>query len=160
MTLLSTRKTLFVLVLCFFFNLLFPVPCPAEDIPYGIGQWDADSLGNHRAVIHVSQKSDAAWAHIPWRRRDIYPENKSIILIDAHTTQPVKNLFRANINREFGDLIFQPQTIPGDYYVYYIPFEMEGRSNYRSLVKPSCIPPMGSVSRHTIQRVSAFLILL
>ena len=136
MTSLSTRKTIFVFVLCFFFNLFLIVPCQAEDIPYGIGQWDVDSLGNHRVVIHVSQESDAAWAHIPWRRRDLHPENKSIILIDAHTGQQVKNLFRAHINREFGDLVFQPHTIPGDYYVYYIPFVMEGRSNYPTVTYP------------------------
>ncbi len=139
MTASSTRKTIFVLVLFFIFNLFLFVPCQAEDIPYGTGQWDADSLGNHRVVLHVSQKSDAAWAHIPWRRRDFHPKNKSIILIDAHTGQQIRNLFRAHINREFGDIIFQPHTIPGDYYVYYIPFEMEGRSNYPTVTYPEPI---------------------
>jgi len=136
---ISFRKTTFVFAICFFFNLLFFLPCPAEDIPYGTGQWDADSLGNHRVVFHVSQKSDAAWVHIPWRRRDIHPENKSIILIDAHTGQQVRNLFRAQINREYGDLVFQPQTIPGDYYVYYLPFMMEGRSNYPTVTYPEAV---------------------
>lgn len=51
------------------------------DIPYTTGQWDAALLGNHRAVISVSVKTDAAALHIPWRRRDLAPEKKNIIII-------------------------------------------------------------------------------
>jgi len=150
---MTSRKTTYVLALCFFFNLFFFQPCPAEDIPYTVGQWDADSLGNHRVVLHVSQKSDVVWAHIPWRRRDLHPENKSIILVDAFTGLHVQNLFRAQINREFGDIVFQPQTIPGDYYVYYLPFKMEGRSNYPSVTYPESVGTADSewLKKHGIE---------
>ncbi|MFC2160546.1 glycoside hydrolase domain-containing protein [Acidobacteriota bacterium] len=134
---ISSRKTMFAFAAGFLLSLLLIQPCQSEDIPYGIGQWDADSLGNHRVILRVSQNSDAVLAHIPWRRRDLHPENKSIILIDAHTGQVVRNLYRAQINREYGDIVFQPQTIPGDYYVYYLPFVMEGRSNYPTVTYPA-----------------------
>ena len=52
---------------------------------YGIGSWDEDSLGNHRVVVHVEKKPDIVWAHIPWRRRDLNPENKGIIIVNAST---------------------------------------------------------------------------
>ena len=31
------------------------------------------------------------------------------------------NVARAGINRESADLVFQPATVPGEYYVYYRP---------------------------------------
>ena len=52
---------------------------------YGIGSWNADSLGNHRVVLKVESKSEAVLAHIPWRRRDVRPEQKNVIIIDAAT---------------------------------------------------------------------------
>jgi hypothetical protein len=112
-------------------SLLSPTPSlRAEEIPYGIGLWDLDTLGNHRVVIQVDQEADAVWAHIQWRRRDSDPEKKNVILIDAKTGSRIGNVCRVEINREFGDLIFQPQTVPGEYYVYYMPYVISGRRNY------------------------------
>jgi hypothetical protein len=108
----------------------------AEEIPYGTGSWDSDSLGNHRVVIRVNEKADAVWAHIQWRRRDVDPEKKNVILIDAKTGSRVGNILRVEINRESGDLIFQPQTVPGEYFVYYMPYIMSGRSNYPAVTYP------------------------
>ena len=86
-----------------------------------------DSLGNHRAVVEVNAQSDAVFAHIPWRRRDSHPENINILIYDAQTGKRIKNLKRIDINREFGDIVFQPQTVPGKYYVYYMPYTQEGK---------------------------------
>ncbi len=108
----------------------------AGKITYGTGTWDAEKYGNHRIILHVKNPADAVWAHIPWRRRDNHPENKNLILVDAKTETRIKNLFRGEIKREFGDIIFQPKTIPGDYYVYYMPNEMIGRSNYPTVIYP------------------------
>ena len=35
--------------------LLLALPCPArtQQIPYGVGRWEPDSTGNHRAVVRV-----------------------------------------------------------------------------------------------------------
>ena len=67
----------------------------------------AEELGNHRARILASEKADAVRVHIPWRRRDVEPENKDIVIIDASNGERVKNFIRANVNRGFGDIVFQ-----------------------------------------------------
>ncbi len=104
---------------------------------YGTAYWDADSLGNHRAVIKVEKKADVVLANIPWRRRDFDPDKKDIIVIDASTGKEINNIFLLNINREFGEFVFQPQTAPGEYYVYYLKNFMHGRSNYPKVTYPS-----------------------
>jgi hypothetical protein len=129
----------------------------AQEIKYGIGQWDPESgLGNHRAVVRVEApapqkpippkkgsgrtaappavtKPSAVRAIIPWRRRDLEPEKKNIIVVDAATGERVMNVFPLAINREYGDIVFEPKTVPGDFYVYFMPYKSEGRKNYPSV---------------------------
>jgi hypothetical protein len=110
---------------------------PSSEIArYGTGTWDADLYGNHRVVIRVSEKADAVWAHIPWRRRDINPEKKNVIFVDAGTGNRVKNVCPVSVTREAGDFVLQPSTAPGEYYVYYRPNIMAGRSNYPKVAYP------------------------
>ncbi len=112
---------------CFILILLIssavPLSCSSETVKYGIGEWKEDGYGNHRAVLRVKQHADAVRAHIEWRRRDHNPETKAIIIEDAATGTKITNVFPANIQRECADIVFQPQTIPGDYYVYYLPYK-------------------------------------
>jgi len=100
----------------------------AQVLKYSIGSWNADTLGNHRAVVKVKTKSDAVLAHIDWRRRDHHPEKIDVIVVDAKTGKRVNNVYRADINREFGELIFQAPTA-GTYYFYYLPYVMS-KGNY------------------------------
>ena len=102
-------------------------PLPGQPVPYSTGSWDADTLGNHRAVLRVTEKADAVWAHIPWRRRDAEPEKINIIVIEESTGRKVANLLRMNVNRTYGDIVFQAQN-PGTYHVYYLPYDSKGRS--------------------------------
>jgi hypothetical protein len=132
---ITTFFTLFLSLLVFFGNaqenqILNP------DL-YGTGFWDADSLGNHRAVIKVENKADVILARIPWRRRDFNPEDKTIIIVNASTGKQVENILPVNINREFGDILFQPVTVPGEYFVYYLKHFMHGRSNYPNVSYPA-----------------------
>jgi Family of unknown function (DUF6067) len=116
--------------------LLFIVALPAvraqNEIKYTScpGCWNPDSLGNHRAVIHFSGSGNMARVIIPWRRRDHSPENKRIILQDAQTGKRILNATTGVITRESGELFFEPVSGAGDYYVYYMPYRNEGRSNY------------------------------
>jgi len=111
--------------------LAFPVAAAlAQDIPYRTGTWNGDELGNHRAVVRVDAASDAVSVRIPWRRRDTAPEKKAVILVEAKTGARVKNVVTVEINREYGDLVFQPAAGPGDYYAYYMPYRLEGSRNY------------------------------
>ena len=119
-----------------FVTLFVPFLFGIQEVPYGFGTWDEDLFGNHRIVIRVNEGADAVRALIPWRRRDRNPEKKAVILIDGRTGEQVLNLHRVDINREFGDLIFQPVSGPGTYYLYYLPYQMEGRSNYPKVTYP------------------------
>ncbi|MGQ9731313.1 MAG: glycoside hydrolase domain-containing protein [Candidatus Zipacnadales bacterium] len=103
-------------------GLIFGTGAMAELPAYGIGSWPEAGFGNHRAVVRVTAPADAVWAHIEWRRRDQQPETKDIRVYDAATGQRVTNVMRFTVNRVFGDIVFQPKTVPGDYYVYYLPY--------------------------------------
>ncbi|HSA95094.1 MAG TPA: glycoside hydrolase domain-containing protein, partial [Acidobacteriota bacterium] len=106
---------------------------PDQEARRAGGPWDPESgLGNHRAVVRVETASAPAIvrAVISWRRRDFDPEKKDLIVVDATTGARIKNILALAVNREIGDIVFEPQTIPGEYYVYYMPFKSEGRKNY------------------------------
>ena len=111
-----------------------PAAAPSQDVKYGVGKWDPESgLGNHRAVVRVEAVAPGKLGvrvKIPWRRRDAEPEKKSIIVIDAATGARIANVYPLAVNREFGDIVFEPKTVPGDYGVYFMPYKSEGRKNY------------------------------
>lgn len=121
-------RTIFIFAFLSLINLVL-----AEEVHYGTGSWDAESLGNHRAVIRVLKKTDAVRVHITWRRRGHNPEKKNVIIMDARTGNRIKNVCCVEINREFGDIVFQPATAPGNYYIYYLPYTMSGRRNYPTI---------------------------
>ena len=77
-------------------------------------------------MVRVAENARFVQIRIPWRRRDANPQDKEIIVVDAKTNQRVANVVRIDINREFGWLLFEPPTAPGEYYVYYMPFRNEG----------------------------------
>lgn len=118
------------------------VQSPAADsrqVPYGTGNWDAKAYGNHRAVVLVSAPADAVWVHLPWRRRDSHPDRK-IIVTDGATNRRVLNVYRGQSSRESADVVFQPTSGSGEYYVYYLVNEITGRSNYPTVVYPKSSP--------------------
>lgn len=98
--------------------------------------WDPDRFGNYRAVVRVTAAADAVRVHIPWRRRDEAPEKKSLIVIDARSGNEIKNVSLIEINREFGDIAFEPASGPGTYYIYYLPYVVGGRTNYPQITYP------------------------
>ena len=104
-------------------------PGGADSLRYGVGQWEPDSLGNHRAVVRVANAADAVFARVPWRRRDLTPDKVNVVVMNAATNQRVLNVARLNINREFGDIVFQAPN-GGEYYLYYLPYTGSFKSNY------------------------------
>ncbi len=116
----------------FFIVLLSSLHTTAQKLNYTNCNdcWNPDSLGNHRVVLHVASKADIAKAVIPWRRRDEEVASKRIIMEDAATHQKVLNVKAGTLNREYGEIYFEPVSGPGDYYLYYMPYKNEGRSNY------------------------------
>lgn len=108
----------------------------STDELYGLGNWDADSLGNHRVVVFVEKPADAVLATIEWRRRDLNPEDKNLIVVDATTGKRITNVCRFAVNRERGEVVFQPQTVPGEYYIYYLKNVMSGSRYYPTVNYP------------------------
>ena len=110
---------------------------------YGTGSWNPDSLGNQRVVMNVEKQSDIILAHIPWRRRDFHPELKSIYIVEASTGKLVQNILPLTVNREYGDVLFQPAA-PGQYYIYYLKYKADGKSNYPKIKYPKFVQTASS----------------
>ena len=103
-----------------------------DDIPFVVADsaWDVDRLGNHRAIVEVkndiragsetSSFSDAVKVLLPWRRPDLRPETKKIVVIDSKTGQEVNNVSILDFSSEKGLIAFQPQSGPGIYEIYYL----------------------------------------
>jgi len=115
-----------------FIFLFFGTTLIAQKIPYTNCNncWNPDSLGNHRVVLEYNGTGKITKATILWRRKDEHPELKRIIVEDAATHQRVLNVKTGEINRVFGEIYFEPVSGKGTYYVYYMPYKNEGRSNY------------------------------
>ncbi|MFQ5721002.1 MAG: glycoside hydrolase domain-containing protein [Candidatus Aminicenantales bacterium] len=124
---------------------LFPV------LNYGTGCWDSEKYGNHRVLLRVDKISPAVYAFIPWRRRDFHPEAKKLILVDGSTGKEISNFIRLSISREKAEIIFEPQTVPGEYYLYYLPNVMSGRSNYPTVIYP---PPDEKPSHQWLEKIN------
>ena len=103
-----------------------------QTIPYtnGNNSWNPDSLGNHRAMVQFSGKGNVAKVIIPWRRRDMNPDKKRIIVQDAQTGKKVLNVKTIDMNRESGTILFEPVSGLGTYYIYYMPYIYEGPKTY------------------------------
>lgn len=91
--------------------------------------WNADSLGNHRAVLQFNGTGPYAKAVIGWRRNDTDPWDKRIIVTDAAGNK-ISNVHTVQVDQEKGTVLFEPVSGKGTYYVYYMPYKNEGRSNY------------------------------
>jgi len=102
-------------------------PAPSQAVRYGTGSWEAEALGNHRAVVRVAEAADAIWAHLPWRRRDSEPEKKNILVIEESSGKKISNLIRMNVFRAYGDVVFQAPGA-GNYFIYYLPYLSKGRN--------------------------------
>jgi hypothetical protein len=91
-----------------------------DGIPYGVALWNESLGGNHRAVVQVKDPADAVYVRLPWRRQDLSPEKKAVVVFDAKGKQ-ILNVVRGAITREAGEIVFQPTLGAGDYFVYFMP---------------------------------------
>ncbi|MEO6253805.1 MAG: glycoside hydrolase domain-containing protein [Ferruginibacter sp.] len=125
----------------------------AQEVKYtnANNDWNADSLGNHRAVLTFNGTGAVAKTVIVWRRRDVDPWNKRIIIEDAKTHKIIDNVQTGIINNEKAELWFEPLSGKGDYYVYYMPSKNEGRSNYP---KGNYLTPQNTASAYWVTSVN------
>ena len=130
------KQLLFTLFCLFAYSSLQAQAVPTDEL-YGVGIWNADSLGNHRVIVSVDKPAYAVLATIDWRRRDLNPEAKNLIVVDAATGERITNVCRFTIDRERGEVVFQPQTVPGEYYIYYLKNVMSGSPYYPTVNYPA-----------------------
>ncbi|HEU4697546.1 MAG TPA: glycoside hydrolase domain-containing protein [Gemmatimonadales bacterium] len=135
--------------------LLTPLALHAQTsttpVRYGVGRWNPDSLGNHRAVVRVAtsaKPADAVRAHLAWRRRDRHPELKRIV-VTTEAGARVANAVARRVTREAGDLVFQPAAGAGTYYVYYLPYQGTVKSNYPKI---TYLPPDSTADAAWLER--------
>ena len=120
----------------YFYLAIFTFFCQvtiAQQIKYVTknNDWDADSLGNHRVVLTLQNaNTHIAKAVIAWRRNDYHPELKQLFVVDSATNKRVMNVSVAAINREACMLYFEPNTGDKKYFVYYMPYHVDRKSNY------------------------------
>jgi len=95
-----------------------------DGIPFTIADtaWNVNMTGAHRAVVRVDfVGQDAVKVTLPWRRSDMRPDTKKIVVFDTETGQEIKNVNVLDFSSEKGVIAFQPITVPGACYIYYLP---------------------------------------
>lgn len=103
-----------------------------DGVPFRVAAspWDVDQVGNHRATVKVAKvRNRAVRVVLGWRRPDRRPETKRVVIIDGKTGREVRNIRVDTLTSETGDLLFEPQTVPGTYYVYYLPYRYRQDAN-------------------------------
>lgn len=93
----------------------------------GNNSWNPDSLGNHRAVVLYKGSGKIAHVKIDWRRRDNHPELKKIIVKNESGITVLS--YSEKLSQESGEIYFESKSA-GKYYIYYMPYKNEGKSNY------------------------------
>jgi len=106
-----------------------PAPIPPGTVlepQYATGRWSR-RMGNFSAIIVLQEDTrEAARVRIPWRRRDVDPGKKDVIVYNAETRERIRNVVWIAIERDHGEFIFQPENGRGGYAVFYMPHTLSG----------------------------------
>lgn len=146
-----------VMVTCLLFRGIISASYAQQLISYEVTKnpWEA-GLGNHRAVLHVDEPSDAVHLQLTWRRHDRKPEWKKLIIIHASSGDTIQNIHRILVNNEQCEITFGPVRQSGKYHFYYLPFKPQGgHGNYRkNYLKKEPKPGEEWASQNKIQKKS------
>ena len=116
------KRFVLLFVLCSSIQLIAQEYHP-EEAYYGSAFWEPDSLGNHRIIVRINEKTDIARAVLPWRRRDSEPEKKGMIIVDAKSITFTGKISIPNAVRFYSNRRLFPEnitfttcltTLPGD----------------------------------------------
>lgn len=158
------------------------VPAVVDDVVFEAGNWTphleagakGDSLGNHRAVVELTEAQASAGqpvrVTIPWRRRDPKPETKAVVVVNAATGAPLTRVATLSVSNMSGEVVFEPQGGARRYFVYYLPWQSGGgyypKISYRQTVVEPDTAWIGQITSKTdgftrvrasrIQSVDAF----
>ncbi|MCE5345203.1 MAG: DUF6067 family protein [Bacteroidales bacterium] len=114
-----------------------------------------EGFGNHRAVLELSKKAEAATLDILWRRHDKNPENKRFLIVEASTGDTIPNIYRYEVNNERCKLAFGPVKNAGTYYFYYLPYEVQPNWGFygKDYLKPENTPSKEWVNKNHVDNV-------
>ena len=131
-----------------------------DGVPFVVAEkeWPADGLGNHRAVVRVNESVRVARAVLKWRRVDPQPEIKRVIVRDAATGKDAAHVVARDVTAERGEVLFNPTSGPGIYFIYYMPYrERKGSSEGRHQpLWNDYFPPDYSEGRKWLDSFDAF----
>lgn len=85
----------------------------------------SEAFGNHRALIHVDTPCKVSNLRFEWRRPDASVDQKRFLIVNATTGDTVPNIVRNEVSNELCDLSFGPIEVAGDYYFYYLPYQVQ-----------------------------------
>ncbi len=97
---------------------------------YRVGEWDEETLGNHRLLIQADDTQPAVHCMVSWRRSDFNPEKKGVFIRPQGKSNFIKRVHVKHISQEELDLIFEPVQGVTTYEVYYMRFEGTTRAPY------------------------------
>lgn len=130
-----------------------------DGIPFMVSDtaWKADRHGNHRAVVRVNSASEAVLAELPWRRPDMRPDTKKVLVVDATTGKEIKDVHVRSLSSEKGEVVFKPATVPGDYYIYYLPYKYRKGSGDGRYGKPwnDYLPPVYEADKSWVSSMNS-----
>jgi hypothetical protein len=93
------------LLLCIALSFQDIIPRYNSKIPWPTHDYNGVNVGTQRVSV-IAHASDAVWAHLPWRRRDLSAGKSTVIVLDDNG-QMINNSILAQSNHEFGEVVFQ-----------------------------------------------------
>ncbi|RYZ51607.1 MAG: hypothetical protein EOP49_11285 [Sphingobacteriales bacterium] len=133
----------------------------SQTVQYKIGHndWDADSLGNHRAAVEVPMAGKLARVNIPWRRQDD-AASRQVWVVDAATNTRIVNIETPVLDAEKATILFEPISGKGRYYIYYMPYKINRTSNYPTAAYYKRTPDRNDRKDPAIKPIQAKLLYL
>jgi hypothetical protein len=93
------------LLLCIAVSFQDVIPRHNSKVPWPTHDYNGINVGTQRVSV-IAHTSDAVWAHLPWRRRDLSAGTSTVVVLDDRG-QIINNVILAQSNHEFGEVVFQ-----------------------------------------------------
>ena len=126
-----------------------------NSVTYGIGQWDAEQWGNHRAIVEVAccdqGENTGVRVTLPWRRCDKGAAEKGVFVRAQSDGSEITPVYVQKITSEEALVAFTPQAGEGIYEIYYLRYEGTTRAPYPQITYRSH-PPVEDEASYQVLR--------
>ncbi|MBQ7182093.1 MAG: hypothetical protein IJR87_12500 [Bacteroidaceae bacterium] len=99
-----------------------------DGVPFMVAReaWNADGLGNHRAVVRAvcPAETKAVRARLKWRRPDLKTDKTSFVIMGQKSGRQAAHFWAEKRTVEEGIVWFEPIEGEDTYLVYYMPFNL------------------------------------